>query len=183
MNQALKQRLVGAVVLLALAIIFLPAVFNGGRQVQMEAMAEVPPAPAVEPMAIEAPTPVNHAPVVAATDMYTMEPAKSGAMQKIQNITHATAKPGLDSKKHPDAWVLQVGVFSDKARADELKKKLQAKGYRAFTRTLTAKTAQDKKTVTRVMIGPELEMSTVLKFKTDVDKEYAVKSIVAKFEP
>lgn len=183
MNQALKQRLVGAVVLLALAVIFLPALFNGGRQVQMDTLTEVPPAPVVEPVTIEAPVAENSAPALPASDLYAMEPNSSAAMQKIQNITHATAKPGLDSKKHPDAWVLQVGVFSDKARADELKKNLQGKGYRAFTRTLTAKSAKDKKTVTRVMIGPELELATVLKFKTAVDKEYAVKSLVAKFEP
>ena len=105
MNQALKQRLVGAVVLVALAVIFLPAVFNGGRQAQMENLKEVPPAPAVATLVIEAPTRpegmANDQPLPA-SEMYSMEPKPLSTMEKIQNVTTTkivSGKPGQDSKK------------------------------------------------------------------------------------
>jgi len=190
MNQALKQRLVGAVVLVALAVIFLPAVFNGGRHARVEAFKEVPPAPAVAALVIEAPKrPQNNAgdQVTPASEMYSMEPKPLSTVEKIQSVTKTTAvvgKPELNSKQHPNAWVLQVGVFSDKAKAEALKKTLLAKGYRAFTRSVAHdKNSPDKKAVTRVMIGPEFEQSAISKLKLTVDKEFSVKSIVVKFEP
>lgn len=181
MNQALKQRLVGAAVLVALAVIFLPAIFNGGRYVQIDTLKEVPPAPSVAGLAIEAPTLPQGMTVeqsMPVSEMYAMEPKPLSTAEKIQSATRAvtgSVEPGLDSKKYPNAWVLQVGVFSDKTKADALKKKLQAKGYRAFSRY--------RKNVTRVMIGPEVEQSAIKKIQSAVDKEFAVKSIVVKFEP
>jgi DedD protein len=181
MNQALKQRLVGAVVLVALAVIFLPAVFNGGRYVQTDALKEVPPAPPVATLVIEAPTRAQanaDQQALPASEMFAMEPKPLSTIEKIQDVTRSVTgfdKPGLDSKNHPKAWVLQVGVFSDKNKADALKKQLQAKNYRAFCRY--------RKNVTHVMIGPDIEQSAVVKLKAAVDKEFSVKSIVVKFEP
>jgi len=184
MNQALKQRLVGAVVLAALAVIFLPALFNGGRPKQLDTLKEVPPMPATTPFVVQEPSrPPGAADekVTPVSEMYAMDPKPTGAMEKIHQITQTTVasgQPGLNKKGIPNAWALQVGVFSDKTKADALKKSLQAKGYRAFTRTIT----RDKKDTTRVMIGPELDQSAVTKIKIAVDKEFVVKSIIVKFE-
>lgn len=50
MNQAFKQRLVGASVIVALAIIFLPSLLEQRPKVVMSSDSEIPPPPAIEPV-------------------------------------------------------------------------------------------------------------------------------------
>ncbi len=185
MNQALKQRLVGALVLVALAVIFLPALFNGGRPKQLDALKNVPAMPSVPTLAVQEPLRPQgliEDPAIPARDMYSMEPKPTSTIEKIHQITQsavAPSRPSLNTNGVPNAWVLQVGVFSEKTKAEALKKSLQGKGYRAFTRTvLRDKTYR----VTRVMIGPEVEQAALIKMKVVVDKEFSVKSMVIKFE-
>jgi|SRR5690606_12808328 len=180
MNQALKQRLVGALVLVALGVIFLPSLFNGGRPEQAALLKEVPPVPEVvipefqEPIRSadfldEAPRDV--------TQLYAMEPKTPQGEERV--VENPLPQPKLDSKGLPDSWVLQVASFSDAKRADQLKKSLQAKNYKTFTRTAN----KDNKKVIRVLIGPEIDTKKLANIKVAVDRDFKVKSIVVKFEP
>jgi len=189
MNQALKQRLVGAVVLVALAVIFLPALFNGGRPKQLDTLKDVPPMPVVTSLVVQEPTRpkgIAQDSAVPASEMYAMEPKPTNAIEKIHQVTQSvvsSGQPSNNKKGIPNAWVLQVGVFSEATKAEALKKSLQAKGYRAFTRTIVHdKTSLKKESITRVLIGPEVEQAKITKMKLTVDKDFAVKSIVVKFE-
>lgn len=56
MEENLKQRLVGAAVLVALAVIFLPAVFDKDERVAINTTSLIPPAPSIEPVIIPRPT-------------------------------------------------------------------------------------------------------------------------------
>lgn len=179
MNQALKQRLVGALVLIALGIIFLPSIFNGGRPEQTELLKEVPPAPEVAMLELQEPirgesfiqeSPRN------VTQLYALEPKTTqGEKQVVENPPQ---QPKLDSKGLPEAWVLQVASLGDTKKAEELKKALQVKNYKAFTRSIT----RDNKKIVRVMIGPEIDANKLATIKKAVDRDFKVKSIVVKFE-
>lgn len=179
MNQALKQRLVGALVLVALGVIFLPSIFNGGRPEQAALLKEVPPVPEVT--VLEFQEPVREASFVQeaprdVTQLYTLEPKTSQGEKKI--VENPPQQPKLDSKGLPGAWVLQVASLGDAKKADELKKSLQAKSYKAFTRTVS----KDNKKIVRVMIGPEVDANKLATIKKTVDRDFKVKSIVVKFE-
>jgi DedD protein len=246
MNQALKQRLVGALVLVALAVIFLPSLFNGGRPKPIDMMQGIAPMPAAEPpLVVEEPVHPQGLPAEEpgkgnAKDMFALDNADSKvpgqppapeaapapaaapeapatapetaadkapetaaqpvAVEKTSGkqvdarvvvpalppavaVSNASAPagdpPALKSNGLPQAWALQVGVFSDKSKADALKASLQAKGYRAFTRTQI----HDQKIVTRVLIGPEAQQSAIAKTKAKVDKALSSKkSMIVKFE-
>lgn len=56
MEENLKQRLVGAAVLVALAVIFLPAVFDKDERVAIDTTSQIPSAPLIEPPVIPLPT-------------------------------------------------------------------------------------------------------------------------------
>jgi len=56
LEENLKQRLVGAAVLVALAVIFLPAVFDKDERVAINTTSLIPPAPSIEPVIIPRPT-------------------------------------------------------------------------------------------------------------------------------
>lgn len=62
MGEALKQRLIGALVLLALASILWPVVFDAGPTVNMSTRSEIPPAPEVMRIPINTVTVENPAP-------------------------------------------------------------------------------------------------------------------------
>lgn len=55
MEENLKQRLVGAAVLVALAVIFLPAVFDKDERVAIDTTSQIPSAPLIEPPTIPRP--------------------------------------------------------------------------------------------------------------------------------
>lgn len=56
MEENLKQRLVGAAVLVALAVIFLPALFDRDERVAIDTTTQIPTAPVIEPVVIPRPT-------------------------------------------------------------------------------------------------------------------------------
>lgn len=56
MQQATKQRIAGSVVLIALALIFLPIIFDGQGSYDAQISSRIPPAPIIMPMADPVPT-------------------------------------------------------------------------------------------------------------------------------
>ena len=55
MDEKLKQRLVGAMVLMALAVIFLPSLFQQDERQKIDTTSQIPPAPVFEPVIIPKP--------------------------------------------------------------------------------------------------------------------------------
>jgi len=177
MNQALRQRLVGAVVLVALGIIFLPSLFNGGRPKPGDILDSIPEAPEVATMEFRDPIrPGTQAaePLTPASSLYALETEDS---VDAATPDHSLA-PALDKTGLPKAWVLQVASFSDPAKAEALRQALSAKAYRAFTR----KGSSDRKTVVRVMVGPEVDPGKLADMKKTIDRDFKVKSLVVKYE-
>ncbi len=58
MNDILKQRLVGALVLIALGVIFWPVIFVEGERGTLDRETQLEPMPALEDVVIAAPTPI-----------------------------------------------------------------------------------------------------------------------------
>ena len=58
LNDGVKQRIVGALVLAALAVIFLPTLFDREGARYIDVTSQIPPAPDIKPIAIAEPRPV-----------------------------------------------------------------------------------------------------------------------------
>lgn len=182
MDQRLKQRLVGVMVLLALAIIFLPSLFHRDQRVTVDTTTLIPPKPRVAPVIIEpavsnievepAPSPEKaFQPPVLDDDASLVSKSESKA-----NV-EAAPKPSLNAKGLPNTWVVQVGSFQSQKRADELKEKLFGKKYKAYTRAVNT----SKGKFFRVFVGPYVDKGRARAAKTAVDKQYKVNSQVLKF--
>lgn len=59
MNDGLKQRLIGALVLAGLAVIFLPGFFKEQQMHQVDTRSQIPPRPEINPVVISAPQPIT----------------------------------------------------------------------------------------------------------------------------
>ena len=160
--------------LLALAMIFLPVLFNGGRPHQIETLKEFPPIPAPIPQAGEKPEVPDVEAPPAADKLYELDPDEISTHTK-----NLEQRPELNQSGVPNAWAGQVGSFSDKAKARELSASLQRRGYKAFTRAVV----KNDKPVTRVLVGPYLRKQQAASVKKEVDAILGVNSLLLTFEP
>lgn len=174
MNNRFMQRLVGAIVLVCLALILWPVVFSGPGNKALDKQSQIPPRPVFDEYTVPEPDRVVGVEPVATT------PATIPAAVPKQPTVEPESfpEPGLDDRQLPIAWVLQVASFSQQSNAKELMQTLQKSGYKAFTRDVGSK--EDRST--RVYIGPSLNKATLDRDRQDIDKAYKVSSMIVRFE-
>lgn len=197
MDDGLKQRIVGAVVLVALAVLFVPVLFEPEFNRELDRTTQVPPAPGILPLRVADPVrPESIEPAKPAKAMYQLlpEPAADGEMARQSSKAAseiAGAKPALvkkpsveqrrllDPKGVPKAWAVQVASFHTEKRAKVLRDQLLEDSYPAFTRTL--ETSKGK--VTRVYVGPKVERRKAASIKRELDKSLKINSLLVRFSP
>ena len=195
METILKQRLIGAVVIIALAVIFVPMLFDGsGRRESTMVEAELSLAPPKfnfesqlpdpkqldslptaekdrEPQAVTAEID-SETQTVAAPAKRPDEVEKSGSqeMRLELDMVEATASqivplPSLS------AWAVQVAAFEEKDTALALQKKLVAGKYPVFTE----KFEKEGKVLYRVKAGPELKRENADQLREKIEKDQGIK--------
>ena len=198
----MKQRLVGALVLLSGGVVLWSVLFTGPAAYKVDRDTQIPSAPPLsvpEPIAPTRPDnipevgeaePLPEPPVPALTAQApanppapSPEPAKEPSAPKPAKRSEPAEKsaPLLDSESGlANAWVIQVASFSSTANAEKLKERLQAKGYKAYVKA--APTAKGT-VLQRVFVGPELKEATALKQKAEIESSFKLKALIHKFEP
>ena len=208
MDEGLKQRLVGAVVLVLLAVIFIPMLFDsspeperadvdpgtspGGEgefssrivpleEPRSEAQGEVAMAEPglhdgdeadgteeaspsgegagvptrTERRSASPPEEANAAGEAAGTlsvSSAAAEPPGAGEVPAVQEEDPVPVEVRTGAEEGAAAgWAAQLGSFADRRNAFVLRNRLRAKGYAAFTQSVTG----DQGEVTRVLVGPE----------------------------
>ena len=170
MHQRLKERLVGAAVLVVIAVIFIPMLLTGPIDSSSISKTNIPERPTekftsklvplndkLKPIVDEQSTmtgEVNNelteeeqeSPVVDENDIAEQITEKEAAETKTVQEKNSDKKVGLT------AWVVQLGSFSTKVNADKLNLSLRKAGFPAFVEPLTKK----GKTSYRVRVGPEI---------------------------
>lgn len=203
MDIRLKQRLVGAVVLVALGVIFIPMVLQPPEQVQGPA-TDIPAQPAgnfKDRLATPVPTP---APMPDEPPRQVMAPPDTPAPVAPSSAasTHAltAAAPALETPPvtaelsnaeavvpAPDkapaataglgAWVVQVGVFSQEVNAQALAKTLRAKGHITFVERFAGKTSPNF----RVRLGPFKDRATAEALQARLKREDKLAAMVKSY--
>ena len=191
MNQGAKQRVVGTVVLLALALIFLPLVLDGDGNYQPTINSRIPYTPVVDFM----PQPVPERPVIDADTLQqaqavaapevaipTNSAAQSGAAQPSEQTPQESQEiasgPALDELGLPEGWSVRLGVFSNTENAENLTQRLLSAGYRAYSREMPG--AQG--IVTGVFVGPQVERIEANLLKEQLQDEFQLAGLVVRFE-
>lgn len=195
MNEKLKQRLVGAVVLVSLAVIFLPMLLDGGGErssmpvfgsnipdkpdYQFEPL-DIPLQPVKtvdekQPVLIDkaepAPKPATTAPDKPKTTDTQVSPKPEGRQQSLTDPAPVAAPKATSEQA---AWVVQVGSFSQSSNALTLRDKLRKKGFTAFVEKLKT----EGKIIYRVRIGPELQRASAEKHLKRLQRIMGMKGIV-----
>lgn len=204
MSPIIKQRLVGSILLVALAIVFWPIIFVQPTNDSPLVLPPVPTPPTVDTSIIESPVlpksslrdkyqapgvdPATQASADVATTLdgdveQTIADASSqlpqaGSIDPPATRKSAPASTAIDGDGFPQSWVLQVAAVETQSRANTLVQQLQAKGYEAFARELK----RGDRPLWRVQIGPKLERDKLNKIKPIVDKAFGVNATILRYE-
>ena len=181
METTLKQRLIGAAVIIALAVIFVPMILDGsGQQESVVINMEVPLAPKFTfESDLPDPKQIDELPAIEKNtevdSKQTTEDEKpiaettvpdSASSPKIVEATanHIKTNPALS------AWAVQVAAFGEKEKALALQEKLLAGDYSAFTE----KYSNGNKVLYRVKVGPELKRKNAEILRDKIKKEHGL---------
>jgi DedD protein len=162
LDKTLQQRLIGAILLVALGVIFIPVLLDGsGFKSRNSRSIEMPPEPKFPPL-----SEITLEPVVPTHVKQRSVPAP---VKKPESSKQNTAL------KQPDtAFALQVSTVTIKDNAYALRDKLRKDGYSAYVESST----KNGKTSYRVRIGPELDMSRLEKMKATLSKEQGLDGFI-----
>lgn len=181
MQQRMKQRLVGAVVLVALAVIFIPMLLTGPVERQLtDVPVEIPPPPVVSAPAEldQLEGPVTAAPLTASTPIEKPQAVETPTTEAPNAPLIAPDEPaGRSPTRTPAelaAWTVQVGSFGDEANAMALRDRLRKKGHSAYVDALAA----EGKTFYRVRVGPMIQRTEAETAQARLAKEERIKSLV-----
>ena len=202
LDKVFKQRMIGALVLIALAVIFLPMLFSRQdemRQVRVDPPAapqaplvpevKVEPVPVPEPQVLpQEPVPSDEelaqpsmpiAPAPAPTPAKPAVAAKPAAPAPAPAVAAAPAKPDttprVDPNGLPVSWSIQLASLSNRAGADNLQKSLRSQGFNAYVRSADGKN--------RVFVGPLVERAEAERLRDVINRQQKLKGFVVRFEP
>jgi DedD protein len=176
-TSALQNRLVGTVIIVAIAVIFLPDLLSGKQPSNKELFVELPPRPAIKTVqrpasfstqgVKEAVTRkieiVNETaldePAVKSSTQTAQEtenkvPAATQQVAVVNSLEEGTVIESDQQRLLAGAgWVVQLGSFRHQKNVKELLAKLEKGGYRAFSRPVQTSSG----TLTKVFVGPDLQ--------------------------
>jgi DedD protein len=204
-SSALQNRLVGTVILVAVAVIFLPDLLDGKKESKQNLFVELPLKPSVKK--------------VLAPETFDNKKVQQGASRQIEIINETAIDDETETAKATDStvsktssqelpvdkpeneaqvsslaqetviddrqpkllasagWVVQLGSFRHQKNVRELLTKLENSGYRAFSRPVQTSSGL----LTKVFVGPELQKDKLEKILPHLKEITALQGRVSPF--
>lgn len=198
-DNKLKQRIVGALVLIALAVIFLPMLFKNEEPVR-EVVVDAPEMPAstaapqftADPVALPEPVvdpaaqewgeiiePQEQiavqviAPAPAPKKVETVNPAP--AQPVTQKPAAVSVAPGIDQNNLPVSWSIQLANLTSKDNAHALRDTYRKKQYNAYVRSADG--------THRVLIGPLVKQAEAQALCKSLKSREGQECFVVRYQP
>jgi len=199
MDQQLKERLIGAIVLVSFAVIFIPMFFTGTTDSvlknkenvsipkELEFVSKLKPmtgtatdsnikniefAPVVE----ESLAPVveeSLAPVVEESLAPVVEESLAPVVEEIPFNQEMLKNNAVGQMN----WVVQVGSFSSKDNAEKLNQKVKKAGFHSFVNPIT----QNNKIMHQVCLGPEYNETDAMNLLKGIKNKMKLNGIIKKY--
>ncbi len=176
MQEQTRYRISGSLFLLALAVIFIPMIFDGGESPdESESLVR----PAVEPT----PEVALYEEIVPLSDVVERVDELRGEVDD-EGFTTSTGErfgepvlvPITDETK---IWAVQAGAFSDLDNAHDLRAALRNKGLEAFLSTIKTSDGQ----LHRVAVGPLLARADADRIRAKIDGEFDLAPQIVEMRP
>lgn len=192
----LKQRIVGAIVLVALGVIFIPMILNRddsnigitGSNIpkkprELAQLAEQtvppPPAPPAQPgqtrQLVDKQTPA----LPKASEALSREVAAPSKPKAAATAQSKANSPAPSDTMKPHGWVVQVASFTDRSKALKLRDRLRKAKYNCFVESVTGK----RGTLYRVRVGPVIKRSEAESLQTKITRQLKLKGTLVMAHP
>ncbi len=190
MDERLKQRLVGAAVLVSLVVIIAPMILEQPPEPDGVWRASVIPprpedvfrteiVPVREDEILDMPEAADvvgrAAPVRIRSRDGTGQRPGSGGRAATRAAPHETDRQS--SPRALGAWAVQLGSFSNAANALALRDRLRAKGYPAFIEGVRV----EDRDIKRVYVGPELLRAKAAESRKKLEQETELQGLVVRY--
>ena len=189
MDDALKKRLIGAAVLVAVGVIFIPMILDGPPDLGTEtATLEIPPRP-------NRPVHTRVLPLEPAAGTQSDQQTDSRPVQDQTPAPTDTQTPGTNSGPTPAPtqdtpteavagdlttwWVVQVGSFKEEENAVAFRNRFREAGYTAFVESVN----EDDEQRYRVRLGPEQDRARAEAVRNDIKEKFDVDGLVLTDSP
>lgn len=175
MDSKLRQRVTGAIVLTALAVIILPMLFDGSAEERARLMTEIPEPPVIALRELSVDD--------ISSRMAVMESASAEAIPQVvpDNRDYAaTTEPHefvLDTNDLPVSWSLQLGSFTDYNNALALRETMRKAEYRTYI--IQAQT--DGGETYRVLIGPMVQREELSLIADEIQRDYDIQGRIVRY--
>lgn len=209
MSTPFQNRLVGTIIVAAVAIIVLPDVLDGDKKTYQDSFEAIPNKPAVnivtekrsfpdekiaslpvetvhedtasdDVSAIDQKHLLSEKSTVAVTSLSRDRDFSTETKQGDKKIVAKAEEKLLPVKTVlKQAWVIQLGSFRHQNNVDDLVNKLKKNGYTAFTKPIKTKNGK----LTKVFVGPELVKKSLEDKLPSLKKLTNVQGKVARFYP
>jgi len=201
MEQKLKQRLVGAIILVSLAVIFMPIILECPDDEWAPRNTSMPEAPRMDygvDMELALP-PVETA---ESGEIETREFAEPEAPAAVPEVLPQVSQPAEPVKAEPPpaqpapapepapaskktdslpvpppGWYIQVGSFSQRMNAEGLRDRLTAAGHTTRLQEINI----GKAVVYRVLVGPTTSRANAEQQNSRLEKQQQIKGIVIEY--
>ena len=182
MNTAMKQRLVGTVVIGCLAIIFIPILLDGEGVPAPEMTAsipEAPPMPIAPVIAAERPE-INADAIESTQDEISTElnNTRSNQLSAVSDMPPAPELPRLNAAGIPATWSVRLASFGQMANAESLVDRLREKEYKGFSRPIET----SRGPFTGVYVGPVMTENEAARLQPELAAAFDLEGVVVQFD-
>jgi len=196
-NVSLTARIVGAIVILSLGIIFIPVLLETDNiksgSMNESPIPEIPNEISTIIFQMNEETGIFEEQGKSATEQFEAEvvkeiensvnekemPEPEVIPKHVAKVTPPNAPIAKDQQNQNESqhsWILQVASFKDKKKALKLRDELRAKQYI----THITERQQDSGNIWRVRIGPDLSKQKIQKIQDKLDKEMGLRGLIVR---
>jgi len=207
MDDGLKQRVVGAVIIVALGVVFIPKVFNEPALQSDIFGANIPPVPSIADINVnpqystsaheirQQVESIRKKALLGASkerskkaNQIVKSDTQSSAKTDVKNST--LIKPKLElgpenkessegvSNLGGDVWTIQLGSFNKESNATSLRDKIRDKGMRAYIERYRSQ----GKFVYRVFVGPDLRKMDARSTLERLKQQFGLEGFVVRYQ-
>ncbi|GAB4507229.1 MAG: hypothetical protein Tsb0026_01900 [Sulfuricaulis sp.] len=187
-----KHRIVGAIVLVALVVIFVPMILDEREPpAELKGVREAPPRTEVtETRVVVTPVPADEVKPGQSSEAAKITPPaedkpvpetqpaapteKPAVVKKPEPAPEKPAKPAAAPDNIENGWIVQVGTFSNTQNALRLRDKLKSLGHAVHTDSVTI----GGKKALRLRVGPFADRAKADRAQAQIRKEIGVTGVV-----
>lgn len=185
MASPLQNRIVGTVIIVALAVIFLPDLLDGNKVQRDDELETIPLRPELSTDQQRAQFPEDFEQQIAAAEPTEEElTAVDDEASEPEDFSSppepvAASLQRAEESKDAPAWIIRLGAFRNADNVNRLVEELQEAGFNAYSRS-----AQSQSGELRVLlVGPDLDAEVLREQLTELQEITGLEGQIVRYQP